>query len=119
MTRQEELRAMVAAATPEPWRVVSGRSVGMLEVREPALTVWGFTVAIDVTPEKAARTRSDARLIAAAPTLAAELADALDREARLREALRDIIDTGGRFGTASHMQNVDRIARAALEARHD
>ena len=34
----------------------------------------------------------------------------------LVEALRDIRDTGGRFGTVSHMAKVDRIARAALAA---
>jgi hypothetical protein len=33
---------------------------------------------------------------------------------RLRDALRDIVDTGGRFGSAAHMKKVDLIARAAL-----
>ena len=47
------------------------------------------------------------------------LQEAIAEVARLREALRDIIDTGGRFGTVSHMENVDRIARAALKPAGD
>lgn len=83
-----EIRALRDAATKGPWHVDDGSPTGMIQVPEPPLTIWGFTVATDVTPEKAATIRADARLIAMAPDLATIAADALDEVARLREALK-------------------------------
>lgn len=51
--------------------------------------------------------------------MAAELALTKAENARLRDALRDILDAGGQFGSAAHMRNVDRIARAALQPTGD
>lgn len=53
------------------WRVEdSDQHAGMVKVVGTALTaVWGFTIAIDVSEERAAQMRKDAALIAAAPDL--------------------------------------------------
>jgi hypothetical protein len=94
MDRIAELRAMVAEATPGPWEVARPpHHAGMREVSGPALTCRGFTIATDVDAERAARIEADARLIAQAPTLATELAAALEREAKLRNLLKRIHTT--------------------------
>jgi hypothetical protein len=38
-----------------------------------------------------------------------------DRAERLEAALRDIVDSGGSYGSLAYMQRVDGIARAALQ----
>lgn len=49
---------------------------------------------------------------------AADIIAALESQVKaadgLAQALRDIIDTGGAFGTAAHLVRIDAIARAAL-----
>lgn len=58
--------------TPGPWRVVRDRDNhwGMIEVvGSSILTIQGFTVATNVSPQKAAQIERDANLIAAAPQM--------------------------------------------------
>ncbi len=86
----EALRAMVEAATPGPWAVMHPEHhFGMIEVCGPRITCWGFTRATDVDEAKRSLIQGDARLIAAAPTVALALADAKEEIARLREVLLD------------------------------
>ncbi len=76
MTRQDDLRAMVAVATQEPWVWSGGTGV-----QRPG----GRWVHVETTvPHKQAV--ANARLIAQAPTLATDLAAALDRIAELEAA---------------------------------
>ncbi len=43
-----------------------------------------------------------------------ELKDAYAEIERLRAALREIVDLGGAYGTASYAERADKIARTAL-----
>jgi hypothetical protein len=92
-TRSEELRKMAATATPEPWGVYDplGDEVG----------VFGAALV--------------GRLVAQAPTLAMDLADALEEIDRLRE----VIDS-----TANYLEEIGqgdgracRWLRAALTSK--
>ena len=51
--------------------------------------------------------------------LARRGADAADEIERLRAALREIVDLGGAYGTASYADRADKIARAALKEDGD
>lgn len=87
MTRQEELRKMVAEATPGPWvdagpATANTNTFHVRSAKGLRASVYGD--------------RANARMIAQAPTLATDLADALDREAAslAREAaLREAVET--------------------------
>lgn len=98
MTKQEELRKMVEAATPGPWTAgphddddtarmfwyiygQPGSVIGELDAGEDGVTA--TAIGSGANPE---RVEANARLIAQAPTLATELAAALDRLARLEAA---------------------------------
>lgn len=64
----------MAEHTAPPWKVVLNRHDhhGMVDVQGPGVSgylVIGFTVAVGVDAEQAARILADARLIAAAPEL--------------------------------------------------
>ncbi len=84
-----DLRKLLDDATPGPWAVDStSNHVGMREISGPSLTCRGFTIATDVDYRRAALIEADARLIALAPQLAAEVISLREREARLVEALR-------------------------------
>jgi hypothetical protein len=87
MTRQDELRAMVAAATPGPWHWDAGlvppdgpETYADIYVDGGETIIAGFN---DLIPKG----RANARLIAQAPTLAVELAAALDRVAALEAVI--------------------------------
>jgi hypothetical protein len=89
MDRIAELRVLVAEATSGPWTVgvVEEDDVSWREVRGPADgDGWMTVVAGDVNDE------ANARLIAQAPTLATDLADALEREAKLKQIADAIAD---------------------------
>ena len=88
MTRQEELRALVAEATAGPWKA---------DICDPDdVVVWGpqsdFLCNIGHAVQQVGVAfdcdAANARLIAQAPTLAADLADALDEIERLRAGQR-------------------------------
>ena len=113
--RISELRAVVAEATPGPWER-DGHHID---------NGHGYVVAFcpntgrsDDSPATAA----DARLIAQAPTLATDLAAALEREAKLLAALRDVdaLDPENMVSGCSEsalrglVNRMGSIARAAL-----
>lgn len=110
MTRQDELRAMVADATPGPWLYRPMQHDDWGVVRAPFFMEWGghpfLCQAYDpskrdeptLAAHREAKTdpwEANARLIAQAPTIAAELATALDQLAAARaetERLREALD---------------------------
>ena len=115
MTNYDNLRALAEAATPGPWER-DGHHID---------NGHGYVVAFcpntgrsDDSPATAA----DARLIAQSPTLATDLADALDEIARLRKALAhvDALDPEGMVSGCSEaalrglVNRMGEIARAAL-----
>lgn len=78
----ETLQKLLDDATPGPWVVEeNGPSWGWVEVKGPSFKVSGPTQATDLTYEDTAIRKNDARLIALAPELAAEVI-------RLREDVR-------------------------------
>lgn len=126
MTRSEELRKMVAEATPGPWGVslpptVPGHIYSERQGQRGAIVAH---LALDN------RRKANARLIAQAPTLATDLAAALKREAALREALVDHNDllrsalqiakregVNGEVGTTNWDAYYNRVA-VALKRHH-
>ena len=128
----DELRKLLADATPGPWR--DGQE-GNVRVYGPDGMAEHSGLIANVF-----KGRANARLIAAAPDLAAEVLRLRETEAalraeveRLREALRDIarqrttteLDAEGEAGYADFEVGYDAcvaVARAALgdkEASHD
>ena len=99
--------------TPRPWRVERNRNGhrGQVEVVGPSLSVIGFTVATDVTPEGARRRLADANLIAAAPALL----DALENLVLACECAGTNWRTGAPFGF-DQLEATANEARAAIAA---
>ena len=119
MDRIEELRAMVAAATPGPWfEEIEADPEG----DGPRVFICHKGTVCDVTTvcnlehsegAPLAKRQATARLIAAAPTLAADLASALEEVERLRAALTRINDNGALLLAHLSSELIDK-ARAAL-----
>lgn len=132
----EQLADLRARITKGPWSVVANPHghIGMREVVGPALRCIGFTIATDVTEEKAARVQADAQAIALVP-------DLLDEVVRLREGLIDctahlaaaisLLERGGKAAKkaapsdkmfdlmlSDYRASVER-ARTALGGAHD
>lgn len=104
-----ELRSLLGAATPGPWRVfgkktgkvISENAPGFVEVCEA-----GDFKDRELVPFNGERWNADAALIALSPALAAEVL-------QLREALTDLLDACDQFGVSGG--NI-AAARAALSA---
>lgn len=102
MTRIEELRAMVAEATPGPWVATAGNDVWRGAFGSPGMSVFDRVARVEATyaptyqggpkAQCTGAVDANARLIAQAPTLATDLAAALEREAALREAVAPVRD---------------------------
>ncbi|HLP69711.1 MAG TPA: hypothetical protein VK181_19530 [Rhizobium sp.] len=87
MTRQEELRKMVTEATPGPWEwTKEAYDDGRCWHLSPGVLILDADGGGPNGPDEI--DDANARLIAQAPTLAADLAAALDRLARLKAALQ-------------------------------
>ena len=110
MTRQDELRKMVAEATPRPWER-DGHHID---------NGYGYIVAYCPNTgraEDSPTTIADADLIAQAPTLALDLAAALDREQALQAAAKRLravaVQETPELEQCAEVMDLD----AALEAR--
>lgn len=108
----EQLEKMLAAATPGPW-------VGCDSYRG----VWGHNGSTPVVQCLRIDTTYDVALIAAAPTITAELIAAHKRIAELDGALRALMelnDNHGPFGGEMYQDRIDRTwdrARSTLEPK--
>jgi len=115
MTRQEELRALRDAATPGPWQAENPDDGEVWYVASTITTVCPVTAVCKMRADQVA----DASLIAQAPILATELADALDREealkariAELEAALKPFADID--IGTNPDYEPIIKMDRQAI-----
>lgn len=110
----EQLEQMLAAATPGPW-VTQEKECDEFWFADGYLTSGPAILWI--------ADQADATLIAASPTITAELIAARKRIAELDGALRALIDLNdnhGPFGGEMYQDRIDRTwdrARAALEPK--
>ena len=113
----EEIRRLLEAATPGPWEAESSHDYldGVTTWRISGLERWrGLTNAVTFGEDE-----GTARLVAAAPALAAEALKLHEENGRLRDALHHVvIETGGyTFGTPSYhpiFDDLHEVASAAL-----
>ncbi len=103
MLKAEELRRMVAEATPGPWYVSDDWNVSA-----PGKTVLHGSVMV----ESDAESDANAALAALAPTLATEHAALQDRVARLEAALKHIADYDDPYEPCGWAINTARAALA-------
>lgn len=101
--KTDELKALLARATPGPWHK-DGQMWDQIVWSDNETRVCFMAHSNGLND---ARDEANARLIAAAPDLAAD-------NIRLREGLAEIINLGGAYGSASYAAEVDRIARDLL-----